>query len=185
MRDTHQSHDSPSPVDSFSWTPRQRRGSVTTLPESVRSVIRSLETNPETDCSFRIEMDDTVRSLPGTRLVEPIAIAIGELVQEMRGFWDSSTPRSDRSIVVCARTDHGTVHVHVMGDAPGHDDEESFEPPPETVGLAKCRSIVAGMGGRCSVRLVPFGRGVMVSMLIPEGHLLGASDGGDDDERER
>ncbi len=185
MRDNRHSHDSPRPDDAFQWTPRPRRGCVTTLPDSVRSVIRSLETNPETDCSFRVEMDDTVRALPGTKLAEPIALAIEELVQEMRGFWDSSTPRCDRSIVVCARTDHGTVHVHVMGDAPGHDDEESFEPPPDTAGLAKCRSIVAGMGGRCSVRLVPFGRGVMVSMLIPEGHLLGESGAGDGDEWEQ
>ncbi|MDA0802894.1 MAG: hypothetical protein O2819_03955 [Planctomycetota bacterium] len=187
MRDSHPCHDSnrrEGTDSSTHWTPRPRRGSIATLPDSVLAVIQSIESNPDTDCSFRVEMDATVRGLPGTKLEQPITLALNELIQEMRGFWDSSTPRSDRAIVVCARTDHGTVHVHVMGDAPGHDEEESFEPPPETEGLARCRSLVAELGGRCSVRLVPFGRGVMVSMLIPEGHLMGASDSDDTDERD-
>lgn len=149
-----------------------RRRGILRLPDSVLSVIHRLERDPETDCSFRVELDNTVRALPGTRLEGPIAIALHELIREMRSYWPTGLPRSDRSIVVCARTDHGTVHIHVMGDAPGSDEESEADVPPETAGLAQCRSMVQDLGGRCTVRAVPFGRGVMVSMLIPEGHLM-------------
>ncbi|MDA1008035.1 MAG: hypothetical protein O2800_03400 [Planctomycetota bacterium] len=149
---------------------------LSTVPDSINRVVRLIEREPQTACSFRVELDHSVGSLPGARLEAPLMLAIHELVDEMQEYWTDSTPRSDRSIVVCARMDHGTLHLHVLGDAPGCDTEQSFDGPPTTAGLESCRSMVQSLGGRCSVRNVPFGRGLMVSMLIPEGHLAWQSD---------